>query len=197
MRILIAFLLLSFQLNAQEPHPILNYFTASVFQNSILLDWEIKGGETCNGMTLLRSSDSINFIEIADFPGICGDLNSANRYSHTDQSPIADSYNFYKVRLGAQGDTDVIKLFFVLIDGDSYSIFSDESNDSITIYFKNSENEIFEFNIIDQQGKFIDKKKQLSGNSITLESISDRSGISFFTIVLNSGRVIKGKLFQI
>ena len=196
MRKFIVFLLLSFQFNAQESHPILNYFTASVFQNSILLDWEIKGGETCNGMSLLRSSDSINFVQIADFPGICGDLNSANRYTYTDEYPISNMYNYYKVRLGTQGDSDVRKLFYVEIEANSYSIFNDELYNSLTIYFHNPENENFNFKIINQQGKNIDQKDALNGNSISLESFNRPSGIYFFNITFNSGRLIKGKLFR-
>ena len=196
MRKFIVFLLLSFQFNAQESHPMLNYFTASVFQNSILLDWEIKGGETCNGMSLFRSSDSINFVQIADFPGVCGDINSASRYSHADISPIENTYNYYKVRLGTQGDSDVLKLFFVKIEANSYSIFNDELNNSFTIYFHNAENEIFNFEIINQQGKYIDQKDALNGNSISLESFNRPSGIYFFNITFNSGRLIKGKLFH-
>lgn len=67
--------------------PTLNYFNANSTSNSVLLTWEIKGGNTCNGIAIFRSTDGINFQQIGQVDGLCGSTDFAVAYSYTDLSP--------------------------------------------------------------------------------------------------------------
>ena len=95
-------LFLPMSLFGQE-HPILNYFSANLGDNDVYLSWEIMGGGQCNGIQILRSTDSLNYVEIGDVQGVCGSPDFAQQYDFTDESPVENSINYYRLELGVQG----------------------------------------------------------------------------------------------
>lgn len=189
-------LLFSFFSFSQSPHPIVNYFTATTFDNQIILNWEIQSGETCNGMKLLYSQDSVNFIEIADFPGICGDPNTASRYTFLHTNPQNLQNNYYKVRLGTQGDTYVISHYFIQIDETGYFIYNDPNTNSLTLYFENPNNEIWTLLFFNSLGKLEYEKKNLLSDKIILSQESFSNGLHYFILQSLEGKTIKGKFFK-
>ena len=80
----------------------INYSNFFLFQDNkqITLHWSIDSGPTCNGITILRSLDTLNFEVIGNILGVCGNITSSQIYYFTDTNPISSNYNFYKLRLG-------------------------------------------------------------------------------------------------
>ena len=81
---------------------ILDDFALDLNQGKVLLAWTIKSGSVCNGIQIYRSStgDSVNFDLIEDIQGVCGDLSSPVAYTFTDEDPMPNQVNYYKLLLG-------------------------------------------------------------------------------------------------
>ena len=55
--------------NAQS---VLNYFNAQVLNAQVVLNWEVRIGNTCDGIEIQHSTDSISFVKIGEIAGVCG-----------------------------------------------------------------------------------------------------------------------------
>jgi hypothetical protein len=71
-------------------------FTAST---SVGIRFTVTKGPQCSGYTILHSTDSLNFIQIYNYPGVCGDMNSNQDYSYTHTNPAINQVNYYKIDL--------------------------------------------------------------------------------------------------
>ncbi|MFT5858627.1 MAG: hypothetical protein ACI865_000715 [Flavobacteriaceae bacterium] len=107
----ILFVLIQHSGNAfAQNEDVLENFTATNFNGNILLDWSITQGNTCNGIEILHSLDSINFTEIGDIEGICGSSAEIIYYDFT-HSYVADNVtHFYRLQLGGLGFSWIIAL---------------------------------------------------------------------------------------
>ena len=75
-------------------NPILGHFYASEQNGVVILSWEILAGSTCNGIQIFRSTDDLNFSQINDIPGICGNISFAQDYIYEDIIPVKNKTNF-------------------------------------------------------------------------------------------------------
>jgi hypothetical protein len=66
---------------------------------SVLARFSITAGQTCPGYEILHSVDSLNYIPVYSYAGICGDLNVETSYSFLHGGPIPNQNNFYKVNI--------------------------------------------------------------------------------------------------
>jgi len=71
----------------------------------------ITQGPQCSGYTIYHSTDSINFIQIYDFPGVCGDQNSNQEYSYTHTAPALNQVNYYKVTIFPTENSNIERIY--------------------------------------------------------------------------------------
>lgn len=76
------------------------YFELTQTGKSVELSWQIKEGSTCNGIRILRSTDSVNFTQIGEVQGICGSTTIPQAFDFTDESPVNNTRNYYKLEFG-------------------------------------------------------------------------------------------------
>ncbi|MCE3227581.1 MAG: hypothetical protein K0S32_2132 [Bacteroidetes bacterium] len=80
------------------PQRIQNFNVFSAGQ-SVGIRFTVTKGPQCNGYTIYHSLDSVNFNQIYNYPGICGDMNSNQDYTYTHTTPALNQPNFYKIDL--------------------------------------------------------------------------------------------------
>ncbi|MCE3260149.1 MAG: hypothetical protein K0S12_1790 [Bacteroidetes bacterium] len=97
-----------------------NVFTAGT---SVGIRFTVTKGSQCSGYTIYHSTDSINFFQIYNYPGVCGDVNTNQDYSYTHTSPALNQVNYYK-----------IDLFPVEMSGVQRIYVSDQPRASMLIY---------------------------------------------------------------
>jgi hypothetical protein len=85
-------------------------FTAG---SSVGLRFTITKGPQCSGYTIYHSVDSINFIQIYDYTGICGDVSSNQEISYTHTSPQLNQTNYYKVEIFSPYEVSPIARVYV------------------------------------------------------------------------------------
>lgn len=59
----------------------------------------ITAGSTCGGFTVYRSTDSLNYTQIYDYPQICGNSFNDESKTFSDANPAINQYNYYKLFL--------------------------------------------------------------------------------------------------
>jgi hypothetical protein len=87
-----------------------NVFSAGT---SVGLKFTIAKGVQCSGYIIWHSTDSINFSQLYNFPGICGDVTIDQDYSYTHTFPAQNQINYYKVELQPLIETSPVKRIYV------------------------------------------------------------------------------------
>lgn len=121
-----------------QAHPILDNFYIVESNGSVVLNWTIKGGSTCNGIQIFRSTDSINFSQVGEIVGVCGGSSAPQPYDFTDSSPVKNKVNYYKLQLGQEGFTSVISIEIIEIGKNGNQVRPNPAKDNARIYFANN-----------------------------------------------------------
>ncbi|OUT69083.1 MAG: hypothetical protein CBB76_08565 [Crocinitomicaceae bacterium TMED16] len=174
---------------------ILDDFALDLNQGKVLLAWTIKSGSVCNGIQIYRSTieDSINFELIEDIQGVCGDLSSPVAYTFTDENPVQNQVNYYKLLLGGQEFSEVLGIEVLLIPSNSYLLKPHPIVSSSSLYFYNSNNNDVELKVFDDFGSVV-YKNQTNSNRFILDSSMISSGLYYFTLENKSNKsIINGR----
>lgn len=95
-----------------QTEEILEQFSIRQLGHEIRVDAGIKGGASCLGITLERSIGD-DFEAIDEIGGVCGGSEFTEYYVLTDDDPIPNVMNRYRLRLGFSGYTHVQEILFV------------------------------------------------------------------------------------
>jgi hypothetical protein len=118
------------------------------------LNWNIIGGNSCNGIIILHSDDNINYTEIGSIPGICGEIIGSEAYSFLDESPSINQINYYKLQLGIQGFTTPLQVAFYKTGEKGFLLFPNPGESNVNLYV-NSNYQSVSFEVFDAGGKKI------------------------------------------
>lgn len=184
--------LIAFGYNANT-QTILGDFDIDQSNGKVLLAWTIKSGSVCNGMQIFRSKDSVNFVLIEDIQGVCGDLSSSVSYTYTDQTPILNNYNYYKINFGGLEDSNILGIEVINILSNSYLLKPNPVTGASDLYFENDNQSEVVLKVFDDFGDVI-YIEETQANKFTLDSTSFSSGIYYFSLENKTTRnVINGK----
>ena len=185
--------LIAFGYNANT-QTILGDFDIDQSDGKVLLAWTIKSGSVCNGMQIFRSKDSVDFVLIEDIQGVCGDLSSSVSYTYTDQTPILNNYNYYKINFGGLEDSNILGIEVINILSNSYLLKPNPVTGASDLYFENDNQSEVVLKVFDDFGDVI-YLKETQANKFTLDSTSFSSGMYYFSLENKTTRnVINGKL---
>jgi len=184
--------LIAFGYNANT-QTILGDFDIDQSDGKVLLAWTIKSGSVCNGMQIFRSKDSVDFVLIEDIQGVCGDLSSSVSYTYTDQTPILNNYNYYKINFGGLEDSNILGIEVINILSNSYLLKPNPVTGVSDLYFENDNQSEVVLKVFDDFGDVI-YLKETQANKFTLDSTSFSSGMYYFSLENKTTRnVINGK----
>lgn len=178
--------------SSQQEHPILNYFNVNLVSNKVFLNWEIQGGNQCNGINIFRSSDGLNFENIGDIQGVCGGGSTPESYSFTDNSPLNNSYNYYRIELGNQGFSSTDSVLYVSLNEHGYNILRDVDTKLITVKVNNSSSKELMLELYNINGQKLRNINSYDGEFFQIDLNSLNSGIYIFRIFGDSVE-IKGE----
>jgi hypothetical protein len=161
---------------------VIEGLTATEFNGKVLLTWSIKQGNTCNGVQILRSLDSVNFTQIGSIEGICGSTAEKIDYEFTDLFPEKNAINYYRLSLGGIGFSWIVSTELIDIGGSNYMIRPNPISDSSELFFDNETNDLIHVNIYSQEGVLV---KTISTNDemVYLRKSEFKSGMYFFTLL--------------
>lgn len=131
---------------------LLEHFSISKNDGRVLLNWVTRPGSTCDGVDVMRSTDSISFETIYHIPGICGGPNSALSYSYLDEHPVANYRNFYRLGLGSSGTTSVRAIEVVDLGNSGHQVRPNPVVATSKIYFDNGGRGVCQLTLVSQAG---------------------------------------------
>lgn len=186
------FLLLASPVVGQED--FLEFFRVIQREDDVVLNWVISKGNTCNGIDILRSSDSLNFTAIGQIEGICGDEEESVSYVFVDNDPLSAGRSFYRLELGAVGSSEIKGLDFIDLTDQSYVVRPNPVVNQGRVYFKPSDTQTHYMYLFDIQGK-ISAEIPSSGMYFELQNKGYQSGLYVFIIENREGkRITSGRL---
>jgi hypothetical protein len=74
-------------------------FSLFLVNTQVAIRFTVTKGSQCFGYTIWHSLDSINFNQLYNYPGTCGDVSNDQDYSYTHANPALNQVNFYKIEL--------------------------------------------------------------------------------------------------
>lgn len=186
------FLLLSFRPGfAQDA--FVTAFTAQQNGSSIKLIFTIAKGKTCNGIDIQRSANSINFETIGDIQGVCGSNDIETSYEFTDEHPLPNKTNYYRLVIPLIGNSEIISLRFSDFSNTSFYIYPNPCHYKFTIEFENSKHKEYTFLLIDGLGHDCIIAKT-TNSAFNFSAVTLKRGVHVFLLYNEDGLKEKGTL---
>lgn len=176
-----------------QTSPILVFFEVNRYQNKIIIDWEIAGGNLCTGLKVEHSTDSLNFVSIYDYPGICGSSTSNEKYSYTHTNPVPNTRNYYRINLNTNGYSEILGITFIKLEDNGYALFPMPLESGSWLYFINDNKEDATIVIYNSSGRKIFEQELLKTNEVYLGNLSLPLGVYHFNILITDQKKVEGK----
>jgi len=167
-------------------------FSVVQIENKIQLDFTIKSGNTCNGVGIYRSADSLNFTLIGDIEGICGSTDKNESYSYTDYSPLKNSKNFYRLQPGILPTSGIAGVFYLDLSENEVLVYPNPISSTSAIYSLNTSHEERILNVFTREGKHVYQSEPSRASSFLLPAEDLIAGIYYFTISSENAERFKG-----
>jgi hypothetical protein len=135
-----------------QTHPFLGKFSAVEHNGFVQLNWTILAGNTCNGIQIYRSVDSLEFTQIGAIAGVCGNLSTPESYIFLDERPAINRINYYRLELGGSGSSQVIAIEIIRLTDAGVQIRPHPADANVSIYFSNSNNTAHDIRIYASSG---------------------------------------------
>lgn len=168
-------------------------FDASLENGIVHMNIVIRAGSICQGIFIARSTDSLQFTEIGDIPGICGNSSSDMPYTFTDVAPVTNATNYYRLRFGENGYSHVLPVLYIQL-ADNYKVVPNPAHDITTIYFDNDNNTAYDFRLTDIKGNLVLEQTGIKENQLQLNVEALTSGTYSFRLQNKEARGISGKV---
>lgn len=136
-------------------HPILDRFDVFEASGKVYISCVISSGNTCNGIDVMRSEDSTNFISVGHIGGVCGSSSEPVTYNFIDENPIKNKPIYYKLELGGYGYTNILSVQIIDTKEFGFQIRPNPTTSSTIIYFQNLTNSEHTLNILNNLGAVV------------------------------------------
>lgn len=167
-------------------------FIAEAKDGKTYLRWTISQGNTCDGITILRSEDQISYTQIGEISGVCGSTDSAQTYLFTDEKPVLNKTNFYKLQFGLTGIT-ATQFVYVFSEG-GYNLYPNPANLQSRLFFTNNGKKI-SMQLYNLSGQVV-QSLETTDNFFTINTSNLAASMYFFVVLLPQS-TIKGKLLVV
>jgi Secretion system C-terminal sorting domain len=191
---LLLFFLLTFNSAYSQQDTIFRYINASQTEDGVLLSFTIRGGITCTGVKVERSSDGISFKEIYEYSGVCGSTSFDESYSFLDTGAVKNHVNYYRLELGSLGIfSTTLSVLYLDFSGDGVVVAPQPCSGECKIWFKNFSNEEFEIVVYNSEGRQ-SARDITTGNCFDISAKTLAPGVYLFTIQRDSQTKYSGRL---
>ncbi len=175
---------------------ILGKFSALESGGKIYLSWLVLAGNSCNDVEIHRTTDTLHFERIATNPGVCGSLSQALSYDFTDEHPVQNATNYYRLNLGVYGYSAVVAVDVIRIDPSGYQLRPNPMQQEGLIYFDNDNQELLQVTILSVSGQ-VTETFTTQTDRIHVDSSSLPGGLYSFTISNMQGALKLRGMFMV
>ncbi|MFK7756245.1 MAG: T9SS type A sorting domain-containing protein [Flavobacteriales bacterium] len=188
-------LIFSFNATAQE-HEILESFNITQNGNSVLINFSIKGGASCDGVTLQRRlAKDTTYAVAAEIQGVCGGSEFTEHYVMEDDAPELGETNIYRLMLGRAGFSNETEISVIQLLTE-YTIYPQPAASEVFLKYDNPGNEPVSVTVYDTAGKVVRRLLGLTSDVIFINSSDLNSGLYIFQLEYSSGALLTGKFIR-
>jgi len=184
--LLYIFLLFSFFAGAQR---ISNY-KLILAGSGVLVKFTITKGTACSGYIIKHSKDSVNFTDVFNYPGVCGDTARDESISYLHNTPQINNNNYYKIELVPVENSVAKKIFVPEVLNTNISVYPSPVQtvtDQLTVRVYNTNNTRLSGFIYDQHGKPLKVLDLVTVFDLTTIGVMDLNNGMYF-LSLNDGQ---------
>lgn len=182
MRILLLFFSFLYAVNLfAQNEDVIEYLNVSEFNGKVLLSWSILQGNTCNGVEILHSLDSVNFSEIGSIEGLCGSSQESIAYEYTDVAPEPNARNYYRISLGGIGFSWIVGIDIVALGNNASIVRPNPIDEVAELHFDNESNSEFSLSVYSANGIIV-YSELTSSDYILLRKQVYAQGIYFYIL---------------
>lgn len=190
--VLILISILVAQLSGAQQTITLEYFAGTQQSGKIQLRWVLSSGQTCNGTSIERSADAINWTEIGDIPGVCGSSSAPVPYNFNDESPINNAINYYRLELGGHGYSNSLSIPFYTYEDKGYVLIPNPVSTRTNLYINSIAEEECIVSIFNIYGSKVYQLEGI-GSNISLDVSQLSPGNYLFTVSRKGKKNISGQ----
>lgn len=172
---------------------IVTAFSGTQLNQTVYLAFTLSSGQTCNGINIERSNDSINFYKIGDIAGTCGSATTPVSYTYTDTFPIINANNYYRLLPGNNDWSMVIKVYFKAQSESEFLIAPNPFTTATNISFKNASHKTLQWQLFDANGKQVSHGATKEESFIILKS-NLNAGLYLLYLLLDNKDLQKARL---
>lgn len=186
--------MLQFWSDAQQSNA-LSVFFAKQIGDSVVLNFEMRAGITCNGIGVQRRVGEESMDYIGFIPGVCGNEEYAESYIFVDGNPIKNKPLFYRLILGDLGFSQEIEIFIPNYLSSGYVLAIEPNAQNWAIYFRNPLDNEVSLNINNSSGQLV-STLTTNSNYFVLPVWLLRNELYFFRIsIIGRENQIFGKFY--
>jgi hypothetical protein len=168
-------------------------FSASLENGQTYMRIVIEAGSTCNGIFIERSVDSVSFEEIGAIPGICGSSDADVPYDFTDSSPVANHRNYYRIRFGDNGFSEVLSVLYIALSK-HYKVIPNPARANVMLHFSNPSNAYYTLSVFNSDGRMVLNPGGTNTEMLPFSVHELLAGTYFFMLSSNKAPAISGVL---
>jgi hypothetical protein len=158
MKVIVIFIL-GFIQSAASQNIVLKNFSAQQINLSVKLDFILEQGSTCNGITIQRAGNNFLFYDIGEIQGICGNPGYDVPYTFTDNAPISNRTNYYRLIFSGNTYSDTINIHYFDYGKSGIVILPNPVSDYADIYFKGASGKKYFYSVYTFYGAEVEQKE--------------------------------------
>jgi hypothetical protein len=156
----------------------------------VAVKFTITKGTSCSGYIIKHSKDSVNFTDVFNYPGVCGDTARDESIGYLHNDPQFNANNYYKIELIPIENSVVKKIFVPEILNTSISVYPspvETITDKLSVRIYNTNNTKLSGFIYDHHGKPLKVLDLTTIFDLTTISVADLNNGAYF-LRLNDGQ---------
>jgi len=175
------------------------YHDFSVVQqnNFVHIRWKIDSGSLCNGIQVLRSTNSEEDVVISQIDGVCGSPSTVKEYSVVDTEPELNTTNTYQLVFGFSQYSEEKSVFVKYLDPQKLYISPNPVESTLHLEW----NDFFHFNYSVQirkiDGTVCYSESTIIGNEFSLDISALPAGCYIVLLIDEEGKMLTEKLLKL
>ncbi len=168
-------------------------FYIKVNEEKINLEFTIRAGNLCNGIDIFRTTDTLGeYSLIGVIPGVCGNNNQSVKFEFTDENPVLNRVNYYKINFGGIIYEAKSSILFRKVVFNEIFIYPNPSFNKLNWQIENDENKLIEFKFYDMVGNEIYNLKSTE-NINQIEVSNWKTGVYYITFYNNQDNLVSNR----
>lgn len=182
-------------LNVSYAQSRIQNLTATRYKETIQLSFNISAGISCSGYQIYHSSDSINFILLHDYVGICGEITKPQTILFEHTNPIKNSKNYYKIFIAPNDFSAITSVLFIDFLNNEFVVLPNPISSTFDLHINNTTQNTLK--IYNEKGELVYEKTDITDSLYKGDLSFLTKGIYVFKISSSYSKTYQIKVLKL